>query len=324
MTHRLCRSRTLLLAALLGLLLAGSGCRKDEIRAYAVPKEHVRLLAAIVPHQNETWVFKLVGTAEEVGPQRDDFLQWLHSIQFSTKDEPIAWHLPASWQQEKGDDMRFATVRLPEGLDATVFRFGPEGRQILANVNRWRRQIGLAEIEASELDQYCKKETIAGETATIIDMEGVRSEDGGMPSTRPKPAAPARPMFTAPSGWTATAPGMMAFAAFEVGQGSDKASITVSQAGGSPIDNINRWRGQVGLSTVSDDLIKAESKSIDVAGEKCLYVDLSNKEANKRILGVIYPQGDRSWFFKMTGPPEQVEKQKPAFEAFVRSVKFTS
>src|SRR5262249_6642168 len=158
---------------------------------------------------------------------------------FPLKDEPIAWQLPAGWQQEKGDEMRFATVRLPEGLDVTVFRFGPEGRQILANVNRWRRQIGLPEIEASDLDQYCQKETIAGEAATIIDMEGVRSEDGGM-STRPKPAAPQKPTFTAPSGWTSTAPGLMAFAAFEVGEGSDKAGITVSQAGGSPIDNINR------------------------------------------------------------------------------------
>ena len=98
MTHRLCRSRTLLLAALLGLLLAGTGCRKDEIRAYTVPKDRVRLLAAILPHQNETWVFKLVGTAEEVTPQRDAFLQWLGSIQFPLKDEPIAWQLPAGWQ----------------------------------------------------------------------------------------------------------------------------------------------------------------------------------------------------------------------------------
>jgi hypothetical protein len=323
MTHWLCRSRTLLLAALLGLLLASTGCRKEEIRAYTVPKERLRLLAVILPHQNETWVFKLVGPADEVGPQHDAFLQILRSIRFPAEGEPIAWQLPEGWQQEKGDDMRFATILMPDGLDTTVFRFGPEGRQILANVNRWRRQMGLAEIEAADLDQYCKKETIAGESATIIDMEGVRSEDGGM-STRPKPASPSRPTFTAPGGWSTTAPGMMAFAAFEVGEGSDKAGITVSQAGGSPIDNINRWRGQVGLPSASDDLIKAESKSIDVAGEKCLYVDLSNQEANKRILGVIYPQGDRSWFFKMTGPPELVEKQKPAFEAFVRSVRFAN
>ncbi|HLW66213.1 MAG TPA: hypothetical protein VKS79_12950, partial [Gemmataceae bacterium] len=236
--------------------------------------------------------------------------------------EPIGWELPAGWKQEPGDEMRFATIRLPVGLDATVTRL-PGAQQLLPNVNRWRGQIGLSEIGAGELDQNCKKETIAGAEATIVDMEGVRSDAAApMSGPRPKPAVPSKPTFTAPSGWSSTAPGMMAYAAFEAGQGSDKVSITVSQAGGSPIDNINRWRGQVGLPSASDDLIKAESKPIDVAGEKCLYVDLSNKETNKRILGVIYPQGDRSWFFKMTGPPESVEKQKPAFEVFVRSVKF--
>jgi hypothetical protein len=312
----------LLLAALLGLLLTSTGCRKEEIRAYTVPKEHVRLLAAILPHQNETWVFKLVGPADDVGPQREAFLQWLRSVRFPAEVEPIVWQLPEGWKQEKGDEMRFATIHLPVGLDATVVRL-PGGQQLLPNVNRWRGQIGLSEIGAGELDQYCKKETIAGEEATIIDMEGVRSEAAApMSGPRPKPAVPQKPTFTAPSGWSSTAPGMMAYAAFEVGEGNDKASITVSQAGGSPIDNVNRWRGQVGLPSASDDLVKAENKQIDVAGEKCLYVDLSNKEANKRILGVIYPQGDRSWFFKMTGTPDLVEKQKGAFETFVRSVKF--
>src|SRR5262245_22779919 len=293
MTHWLSRSHTLLLAVLLGLLLASTGCRKEEIRAYTVPKEKIRLLAGIVPHQNETWVFKLIGPADDVGPQRDAFLQWLRSIQFPAKDEPISWQLPEGWQQEKGDAMRFATVRLPVGLDATVSRL-PGGQQVLANVNRWRGQIGLPEIEGKELDQYCRKETIAGEEAKIIDMEGVRSE--AVAPARSKPAAPQTPTFTAPDGWTATAPGMMAFAAYEVADGSERASITVSQAGGSPIDNVNRWRGQVGLPSASEDLINAESKSIDIAGTKCMYVDLANKDANKRILGVIYPQGERSWF----------------------------
>src|SRR5262249_58180894 len=97
-------------------------------------------LAVILPPQTETWVFKLVGPADEVGTQRDAFLQWLRSIQFPAKDEPISWQLPEGWQQEKGDEMRFATIRLPVGLDATVSRL-PRGHQVLAHLNRYRAQL---------------------------------------------------------------------------------------------------------------------------------------------------------------------------------------
>jgi hypothetical protein len=40
------------------------------------------------------------------------------------------------------------------------------------------------------------------------------------------------------------------------------------------------------------------------------------------MLGVICPRDGTSWFVKMIGPPEIVEKQKSAFESFVRSIRF--
>jgi hypothetical protein len=42
-----------------------------------------------------------------------------------------------------------------------------------------------------------------------------------------------------------------------------------------------------------------------------------------RMLTAILPQRDRTWFFKLTGPPEEVEKYKDEFEHFIQSVRFT-
>ena len=37
---------------------------------------------------------------------------------------------------------------------------------------------------------------------------------------------------------------------------------------------------------------------------------------------MILPRGEQTWFFTIKGPADLVEKQKSAFEAFVKSVRF--
>jgi hypothetical protein len=88
--------------------------------------------------------------------------------------------------------------------------------------------------------------------------------------------------------------------------------------------NVNRWRGQVGLPASSDEQIAKEMQFLDVAGEKRPYVDLAGPQSagSKRILALIIEHGGQSWFVTMKGPGALVGKQKPAFEAFARSLKF--
>jgi hypothetical protein len=43
-----------------------------------------------------------------------------------------------------------------------------------------------------------------------------------------------------------------------------------------------------------------------------------------RILAVIQHHDNMTWFFKMTGDSGLVEQQKPAFVAFLKSLKFTA
>src|SRR5262249_54950708 len=42
-----------------------------------------------------------------------------------------------------------------------------------------------------------------------------------------------------------------------------------------------------------------------------------------RMITAIFPHKDRTWFFKFTGPPEEVAKYKDDFEHFIQSVRFT-
>lgn len=65
----------------------------------------------------------------------------------------LGWTLPKGWVQEQGGAMRYASFKVPvKGtVDASVVVLpGPAGGE-LANVNRWRGQIGLAPLDEGGL-----------------------------------------------------------------------------------------------------------------------------------------------------------------------------
>jgi hypothetical protein len=43
----------------------------------------------------------------------------------------------------------------------------------------------------------------------------------------------------------------------------------------------------------------------------------------ERMLAAIVPQKGQGWFFKLSGPPEQVGKEQQEFQAFIESIEFT-
>jgi hypothetical protein len=70
-----------------------------------------------------------------------------------TKGPGLRWTLPDGWQAGEGGAMRFATLKppVPGKIDASVVVLpGPAGGE-LANVNRWRGQIGLAPLDDAAL-----------------------------------------------------------------------------------------------------------------------------------------------------------------------------
>ena len=168
------------------------------------------------------------------------------------------------------------------------------------------------------------------------------------PSTAPSPfaAAPVVPPadaaqqqqqqpleWTTPSGWTHDPqPRPMRVATFTVGTDPNRAELIVTRfrAGtvGSLLDNINRWRQQVGLAPVTDEKAVAPEKAT-VAGQQAQVYDFAGEAAagnparRNRVVVVETPLGEM-WFFRFFGPGDVVEQQRGAFESFLQSVKFTT
>src|SRR5439155_12390848 len=83
------------LAIVFGFVAALAGCQNDEIRKYRAPREQaiqapaktsaspVRLLAAIVPHGDRTWFFKLTGPEQATGEHQEEFTRFVQSVHFT-------------------------------------------------------------------------------------------------------------------------------------------------------------------------------------------------------------------------------------------------
>jgi hypothetical protein len=144
----------------------------------------------------------------------------------------------------------------------------------------------------------------------------------------------AEPQLTwqTPEGWTEVPPGEMRVASFKIqGQNGKQADVSIIPLPGLPGSddaNVNRWRGQVGLSPVSPDELKKSAESVEAGGQPAQLYDITGRNPGSgvatRILGVIQHRTDAVWFFKMTGDADLAEQQKPAFVAFLKSVKFTT
>lgn len=323
----------MLIGSLAAMLVLG--CQNDEIRSYRVPKpEATRLLAAIIPHGDQTWFFKLVGPASKIDGQKEAFDHFLRSVRFTDNAErPLTWTVPKDWQAGPEGKMRYATFYLgprEHPLELTVIHLPGEAGSVLANVNRWRGQIGLREIPENELRQYCKNIELACGPTTLVDMTNRGA--GSAPVVMPGPdilsrRAESRPglHYSTPEGWREKPdPKGIRVVVFAIAGGAVEAGIT--RAGGGLLANVNRWRGQLHLQPVDEQQLQKEVRPIEVAGKDARYVDLTGPASPgkppERILGVILPRGEQAWFFTIKGPADLVEKQKPAFETFVKSVRF--
>ena len=143
------------------------------------------------------------------------------------------------------------------------------------------------------------------------------------------PGATAKPEWEAPPDWKEQPPGQMLLAKFLLG-GKDgaKAEVTVSVFPGDVgglLANVNRWRGQVGLTPVGQPELE-KLKSLDVIGGKATLVDMSGvspKNGEKvRLLGAIVPREGHTWFYKMMGDEQIAGQQQAAFLKFIQTVRY--
>ncbi len=173
--------------------------------------EKTRILAAIQRREGMAWFFKMTGDDDLVAQQKPAFVQFLKSVTFAAPSEqaqlppshpPIeggllsaqgasaadssqakpTWQVPAGWQETPGGQFLVAKFIL-SGTDnaqaaVNVSMSSGEGGGLAANVNRWRRQIGLGELPEADISKLATTAEVAGGKAMFVDMSGTDARSG--------------------------------------------------------------------------------------------------------------------------------------------------
>ncbi len=86
----------------------------------------------------------------------------------------VTWRVPRGWQEKPGSGFRYATFVIPGSgtlkgdLSVTVLEGDAGG--LLSNVNRWRGQIGLADLTENQLAGASRSIRPAGRAMTFVSF----------------------------------------------------------------------------------------------------------------------------------------------------------
>jgi len=132
-----------------------AGCKREEIHSYRAPKE--------------TTTASRFGVMPSAQPTQSTMSQ-----QESGADG-VAWTVPSGWTEaETTNAMRIATYLTPNGMEVAVTAFPGDVGGLVANVNRWRGQVGLEPTdETGMVDQLARLKGVEGVDVIIADIKGV-------------------------------------------------------------------------------------------------------------------------------------------------------
>ncbi|MHC4993884.1 MAG: hypothetical protein ACYTGQ_02425 [Planctomycetota bacterium] len=311
-----------------------------------------QMFAAIVEDSDQFWFFKVTGDEHFLAPLKDQMIGFLETVSF--KDGEPTWTVPDGWNATAGSGMRFATLHISDASHHVEMSVIPLPKTpILPQVNRWRGQLGLSAIDDAQL----AKDTIhvdangldiqlfslvgegSGTMAQTPASGGGGGASGGttqLPPDHPPVGGPTVPTtapttpsassgdkpvsYTVPSGWEDLPATGMRVAALKVG-GSELTIIPLAAGAGDLVANVNRWRGQVGLTPLDPAQIEGSCPEIQVDGAPARYVELVGM-TGQSMLGLITIRGDKSWFVKLLAPTDVVTKETDNFKSFINSLTF--
>ena len=169
------------------------GCSDPEpIRTVKVPKSSAgsaaasgtaayRILGACFPADDPVWFFKLAGKADDLATVEPAFDLFVKSIRYPNGlgNSPL-WDLPNGWTETPGNQMRFATIQIPDSpLQITVVKASGGAA---ANVARWAGQVG----SQAKLEESAKAIATSANVAGLrVDLQGPKNPAGSMPGMMP-------------------------------------------------------------------------------------------------------------------------------------------
>lgn len=148
---------SLFLAAGLALM-ASLGCNRDQVQSTRIEKVAP---ASLPPGHPPMDAPANPMPASEAPP-----------IPRSEANQALTWTLPKGWTTAPAGGMRYATLKPPSQGSAevsVVMLSGPAGGE-LANVNRWRAQLGLEPIEAAALASAHKTVTAKAGMVKVFEF----------------------------------------------------------------------------------------------------------------------------------------------------------
>jgi hypothetical protein len=197
-----------------------------------------------------------------------------------------------------------------------------DGRIIAAMVNtanatlffKMRGNADLAEAQKGDFIKW---------VAAVCDAQ-TQTGSPQMPPAAPQAASVPPIKWKTPEGWTEVPPSSMRYASFSApaGEGGkiDISIVTFPGDGGSDADNINRWRGQMGLAPVDANAVTSQVAPLKTGDTTFSTTDIAGDKT--RTIAAWTRRDGRAWFFKATGPTAAVENEKPNFVKFIESVRF--
>ena len=281
------------------------------------PLSQMRLASFLARGENGATAdisFVMLGPA--AGNILDNVNRWLGQIKQPPVDEKKLMSMIQPLASDRGDIAVVDISGEPENGDPAK-----DGRIIGAIATdetgtAFFKMRGNAKLVGAEKDNFLK---------------WVRASRGSTSAqtTAPAPSAPARPdaappiKWEVPAGWTSAPPAPMRFASFAVEKNGEKADISVVTFpgdGGSDLDNVNRWRQQIGLGPVDANGLKSMVGELHAGDVHLDTVDMAGGSA--RVVAAWTRHGGNAWFFKMSGPAALIEQQKTNFGAFLQSIRF--
>jgi hypothetical protein len=162
-------------------------------------------ILGVIQHRPDgnSWFYKMTGDADLVEQQKPAFIEFLKSLNFgaSAQTETPAghpaignmgegqtvppttsnaakpnWQVPADWKEVPAAQFLLAEYSITGAngakAEVNVAQLSGDGGGLLANVNRWRRQIGLDALDENGMNKLITSVDVSGSKATLVDMTG--------------------------------------------------------------------------------------------------------------------------------------------------------
>ena len=258
-----------------------------------------------------------VSLGSAAGNVLDNVNRWLEQLgQPPVTEEKLA-DIAQRLRTSLGDAIIVDIAGLPKDADPAR-----DGRIIAGMITtgdstlffKMRGNADLAEAQKGDFIKWVAAVCNTQTEAKSPQMAAMPQQDAGAPQIK----------WNAPNGWTEVPPSSMRYASFSASDGDsgkiDVSVVTFAGDGGSDADNVNRWRGQIGLPPVDENTVNSQVAPLKAADTTFATTDIAGVKT--RTIAAWTRRDGRVWFFKATGSNAAVEKEKPNFVKFIESVRF--